>query len=160
MAKDQPKTELVKPTSQLDLERRLDKDNESEVANRVPVTRNPDHFGREAYVGVDPIYQNHANDTEKPYAAEEGPEKDAEEFFKESSTSHLGTPKAAELKGTSDEQTAKAREAEAIERAKKEYEDRDAANKTAKEELDRVAQGPFADTVPDEKKSSSSSDEK
>ena len=35
----------------------------------------------EGYVGTDPIYQNYADDTHKPYAAEDGPEADAEEAF-------------------------------------------------------------------------------
>lgn len=36
----------------------------------------------EGYVGVDPIYQNHANDTEKPLAANAGPDKLAEDAYK------------------------------------------------------------------------------
>lgn len=35
----------------------------------------------EGYVGTDPIYQNYAEDTHKPLAAEDGPEADAEEAF-------------------------------------------------------------------------------
>jgi hypothetical protein len=43
---------------------------------------NPDHLPTdEGYVGVDPIYQNHANDTEKPYAAEGGADGLAEDAY-------------------------------------------------------------------------------
>lgn len=44
---------------------------------------NPNPLGSEDYVGTDPIYQNHANDTAKPLAAEEGVEKDAEDHLRE-----------------------------------------------------------------------------
>lgn len=83
MADDKNKPYSTKPNTQLDLEARLSDDYtpESNVGNTVTVNPNP--YGSEAYVGTDPIYQNHANDTEKPYAAKSGAEKKAEEQVKE-----------------------------------------------------------------------------
>lgn len=86
MARSQkPEEEVVytKPTSQLDLERRLANDNESSLAV-VQAVNNGNPFGveEEAYVNVDPIYQNYADDTHKPLEAEEGPEKDALDAYK------------------------------------------------------------------------------
>lgn len=76
MADDKPN--YTKPTSQLDLEARQSED-------YVPPTvlgRDVDPQKSEnGYVGVDPIYQNFANDTEAPYAAEEGPESVVEENY-------------------------------------------------------------------------------
>ncbi len=37
----------------------------------------------EGYVGVDPVYQNHANDTEKPLQSKKGPDKLAEQAYVE-----------------------------------------------------------------------------
>ncbi len=43
-----------------------------------------DDKGKEnGYVNTDPIYQNYADKTHKPLAAEEGPFKDAEDAFRE-----------------------------------------------------------------------------
>lgn len=70
------KVEFTKSTAQLDAERRLELDNENPDVHVVQPT-NPNHFGEGAYVGTDPIYQNYANDTEKPLAATSGPEKAA-----------------------------------------------------------------------------------
>lgn len=69
---------FAKPTSQLDLEERLARGNEVEP---ILVAINPNQQGLddvEGYVGTDPIYQNYANETEKPYAAEGGAEAEAE----------------------------------------------------------------------------------
>ena len=38
---------------------------------------------KEGYIGTDPVYQNHANDTEKPLAAKGGADKLAEAAYKE-----------------------------------------------------------------------------
>ena len=65
-------------TAAQDLERRLDPDYKPVVGT---ARLNPNPFGDEEYVGTDPVYQNHANDTEVPYAAEEGPLQKAEEHF-------------------------------------------------------------------------------
>ncbi len=46
----------------------------------------------EGYVGVDPVYQNYANDTEAPYQADEGPDKLAEDAYVEAVE---GDPKEA-----------------------------------------------------------------
>ena len=85
-----PKKEEVvytKPTSQVDLEQRLARDNESPLAV-VQATTVRDPFGEEesAYVNVDPIYQNYANKTEKPLAAGSGPDKKAEQAYKDAVT--------------------------------------------------------------------------
>lgn len=81
----------TKPTSQVDLERRLDNGNES---NRVLTTSDEyasrDHSADEGrdyrvedndtsdYYGVSPEYQTYANETEKPAKAEDGPEAEIE----------------------------------------------------------------------------------
>lgn len=79
MAKEK---QVTKPSAaQEDLERRQADDYVPDAAVKT-VTVNPNPFGNEAYAGVDPIYQNHANDTEKPLAAQDGPEKVAEENVK------------------------------------------------------------------------------
>ena len=75
-----PEVEYTKPTSQLDLEARLDKDNRNEAAE-APLATYPDAQDEEGFVGVSPEYANYANDTDKPLAAEEGAEKVAEDLF-------------------------------------------------------------------------------
>jgi hypothetical protein len=74
---------LTKPTSQVDLETRLEDGYkpDSDVSDRRVVNPNP--FGAEDYASTDPIYQNHANDTEKPYRAEEGADKQAEQVVRD-----------------------------------------------------------------------------
>lgn len=65
------KASYSKPTSQLDLEAR-------QKADYVPpgvVKKSEDQgLSDNGYIGVDPIYQNHANDTEAPIQSEKGPE--------------------------------------------------------------------------------------
>lgn len=132
------KTQQTRPNSQLDLERRLKVDNDNPDV-KVVGTTNPDPVGavEEAYIGTDPIYQNHANDTEKPYSAEKGPEKEQEEAFVDSQLSHLDPVKDADFaKDTSTED-------------KKALKDVHAANKdknaVLKEQQASDARGPFAD---------------
>jgi len=74
---------LTRPTSLVDLDRRLEEGAvpDSDLSGRYIVNPNP--FGEEDYAGTDPIYQNHANDTEAPHAAEEGPEKEAEDAVRD-----------------------------------------------------------------------------
>jgi hypothetical protein len=74
---------LVKPTAQLDLERRLEDGYVPDAVTGNTVTVNPNPFGADDYVGTDPIYQNHANETEKPLASQEGVLKDAEDAHRE-----------------------------------------------------------------------------
>lgn len=84
--KDEKKPQLGVPsTAQLDLERRQGNEyvGDSELASRRTFV-NPSPLGEEEYIGTDPIYQNHANDTEKPLAASKGVWKDAEDAYKES----------------------------------------------------------------------------
>lgn len=80
MADEQKKEEQVTapPATLVDLERRQAEDYTPDAAVR-DVVVNPNPFGHEEYAGTDPIYQNHANETEVPLAAEEGPEKDLED---------------------------------------------------------------------------------
>lgn len=69
----------TKPTSQVDLEERLDRDNEVVSTTK---TYNPGYGDVEPgnlYLGTNPEYQNHANDTEAPLQADEGPDQLAEE---------------------------------------------------------------------------------
>lgn len=74
--KDKPY--LVPPTTQVDLERRQKSDVPDAALATSRVMVNPNPFGAEEYVGTDPIYQNHANETEKPYASKKGPERTLE----------------------------------------------------------------------------------
>lgn len=76
------KVEFVPPTSQTDLDSRLDEDYVPGTAlPNAHVQPNP--FGAEDYAGTDPIYQNYGNDTSKPLRAEEGPDKKAEDVVRE-----------------------------------------------------------------------------
>lgn len=76
------KPERVPSLAEVDLENRLKDDHvgESVLASRRNTVQ-PNPLGEEDYVGTDAIYQNHANDTEKPLAAESGVEEKAEAFF-------------------------------------------------------------------------------
>jgi hypothetical protein len=112
-SKDKVEYTTSKPTSQLDLEARLERDNENpEVHVSVPV--NPSYEAEGEYVGTDPIYQNYANETEKPLAGE-GPEQKVVDELK----------KAHESKDESDEEKSPARQ-------------------YADEQAKSDAQGPFA----------------
>lgn len=75
---------LTKPRAQVDLERRTAEDYKPESEVGSTVTVNPNPFGEDEYVGTDPIYQNYANDQNKPLASEEGAEKEVEEAYKKS----------------------------------------------------------------------------
>jgi hypothetical protein len=44
---------------------------------------NPNPFGSDEYVGTDPIYQNSSTDANRPFSAEDGAEKEAEEHLRE-----------------------------------------------------------------------------
>lgn len=87
----------TKPTSQVDLETRLANDNA--VPGPAQVV-NPGYGDVEAgnlYLGTNPEYQNHANDTEAPYQAEEGPDADAEDAALKAYDSREVKEKAADL---------------------------------------------------------------
>lgn len=71
------KPQYTKPTSQTDLEERQKPD--YVPSSQLIQGTDPD-LSDNGYVGVDPIYQNYTNDTEKPYLAEKGPEKKVEEL--------------------------------------------------------------------------------
>lgn len=72
--------EYTQSTAQRDLEERLARGNKVEPI-RQGVNPSDQLDEDSAYVGVDPIYQNYASDTEKPYASEEGPEAEAEALY-------------------------------------------------------------------------------
>lgn len=72
------KPEYTQPRTQTDLEARL-----ADEPPAASVVVNPNPFGDEAYAGTDPIYQNYANDTEKPLRAAKGVEKKAEDQIRE-----------------------------------------------------------------------------
>lgn len=72
------KASYSKPTSQLDLEERQSKDYVVPGQINLGTDPQPSDSG---FVGVDPVYQNFANDTEKPFKAEKGPEAKAEEVL-------------------------------------------------------------------------------
>ncbi len=74
---DTPKEAVYeKPTSQLDLEARRADDYESPL--KVAATGEPGDtpFDNAGYIGVDPVYQNAANETERPMRQTEGVEAD------------------------------------------------------------------------------------
>lgn len=81
---EKEKVVYTKPTSQLDLEARQEAEKKGEnpfaVADAVRNPTGPEET-KDLYVGTDPIYQNHANDTEAPKQSEKGAEKDAEQGF-------------------------------------------------------------------------------
>jgi hypothetical protein len=68
-------TQVTKSTQQLDLEARQAEDYVSPLAVAKTVGPEQSLLGEDGYVGTDPIYQNYANETEAPLAAEEGAEK-------------------------------------------------------------------------------------
>jgi hypothetical protein len=82
------KVEYTKPTSLLDLEARLERENRSDAV--LPSYVNPEDAeapeaqwaveGNEVdnYVGVSPEYMTYANDSDKPRRAEEGAEAEVE----------------------------------------------------------------------------------
>lgn len=72
------KPNYEKPTSQLDLEARQKDDYQPSSV----LTKGTDpELSNNGYVGVDPIYQTFASETEKPFLAEKGPEKKIEDNY-------------------------------------------------------------------------------
>lgn len=76
--------EYTKPNVVLDLERRQAEEQARASGEAPPADENARVFQVEdndtsAYIGVDPEYQNYADETHKPFAAEEGAEQDAEQ---------------------------------------------------------------------------------
>lgn len=67
--------EPVKSTQQLDLEARQAEDYVSPFVLGKTVGPNESLVSEDGFVGVDPIYQNAANETDEPLAAEDGVEK-------------------------------------------------------------------------------------
>lgn len=72
MAKEKAKAEYSRPTSQEDLETRLKDDYvpSSQLAGSTDVSP----LDRGGFVGVDPVYQNAANEIDRPMQAKDGPE--------------------------------------------------------------------------------------
>ena len=87
------KPQYTKPTSQLDLEERQKPDYVPPSQLTPGINPQPSDNG---YIGVDPIYQNYANDTEKPYLAEKGPEAKIEKNYV---TDDVDTSKGATAEG-------------------------------------------------------------
>lgn len=79
---DKPEEEVVytKPTSQVDLDARLNDESDPPVHL---ASENPNPFHEDGYVGVSPEYANAANETDEPLQAEEGPDMQAEEAFED-----------------------------------------------------------------------------
>ena len=65
------KANYEKPASQVDLEARQKKDYQP---SSVLIKGEDPQVSDNGYIGVDPIYQNYANDTEAPLKSEGGPE--------------------------------------------------------------------------------------
>lgn len=80
MAKEDKRTPSV---AELDLQARLDPEHTPDANIARTVTVNPNPFGKDDYVGTDPIYQGRANKQDQPKAAGTGVEKQAEELFAE-----------------------------------------------------------------------------
>lgn len=78
---EKEKVVYSKPTSQVDLEARLKNGNAAATLTDPINPGMPDVEAGNLYVGTDPIYQNHANDTEAPLQADKGVERKAEENF-------------------------------------------------------------------------------
>lgn len=121
MADDKP--QYSKPNSQLDLERRLENGNASDRLLSTAPGEKPsadDAAGRSyavegndltGYVGVDPIYQTYANDTEGPYEADDSAEKQILEEFAEGQAELAGVKSDDEVTSASgDGETASAKE--------------------------------------------------
>lgn len=70
---------LTKSNAELDLEARTTDGRPNEAVGSATLTLNPNPLGADEYVGVDPIYQNYANETEKPLASQDGVEKEVEQ---------------------------------------------------------------------------------
>lgn len=85
----------TKPTSELDAEARLAEDFVPAGVLKPGVDPEKSENG---YVGVDPIYQTFANDTEQPLRAEDGVEKVMEEkvLDDDSDSSTAATPESVE----------------------------------------------------------------
>ena len=93
MTEKKEKANYILPNSQVDLEERLAKGNASDRVISTSDDHKPaddDGNGREfalednnldGYVGVDPIYQTYANETDAPLRADGGPEAELEAFI-------------------------------------------------------------------------------
>lgn len=77
-AKEKSEAVYTRPNSDAALEAQVNAE-----APKPRVAVNPNPFGEEEFVNVDPIYQNYANDQNKPFAAQDGADKLAEERTKE-----------------------------------------------------------------------------
>jgi hypothetical protein len=100
MAPAKPKVEYTKPTSQLDLEARLGEDAEDEkLGTPLFPLKNPDLDPTEdGDVGTDPVYQNYANETDAPLAAEGGADQLAEEAAQDAYGDAEGVNEAVQKK--------------------------------------------------------------
>jgi hypothetical protein len=117
---NEAKAVYTKPTTQLDMEERLAKERgdvpEELLGRDFSGGRPPEEL--DAFVGVDPVYRNYADDTNKPYFAEEGAEGAFENRHTDGSDmivtglpqEHLDTrEEAADAAFKQNEKTAKAR---------------------------------------------------
>jgi len=91
---EEEEVQFTKPNVLLDLERRQEEERAKEAGEEPP----PDENARvwqvednetDAFIGVDPEYQNYADETHKPFMAEEGAEQVSEERVVE----YLNSPK-------------------------------------------------------------------
>lgn len=106
----------AKPSSQLDLERRLENENRSSrILSTAPSYKEAVEEGGarefavednnlDNYLGVDVVYQNYASDTDEPLEAEGGPEKELLDQFKENLEAKAERPDPKEFE-KDDEQT-------------------------------------------------------
>lgn len=96
MSESDDKRYLTKSRAELDLERRLDPEYKPDSQVGGTVTVNPNPFGADAYVGTDPIYQNHSTDQNKPFTSEKGVEADALKAYSEEHEAELEGATVAE----------------------------------------------------------------
>lgn len=90
------KPKYTKPTSQLDLEARQAKDFVNPSVLVKGVDGEPSDNG---FIGVDPVYQNYANETDRPLLAEGGAESKLEKDYV---TDDVDTTKGATPEGESE----------------------------------------------------------
>ena len=81
MVKKKEEAQYAPPASQVDLAERLESGNASHrvLSTADIAVQEPRPEDVEGYVNVDPIYQNYANETEKPLQGDGGPEGQLEE---------------------------------------------------------------------------------
>jgi hypothetical protein len=109
--KDKPKLGVL-PTSQVDLQDRLDNDFRTDRVNNVGLPEEVEGLTVEGndtsgYTSnVDPMYRNYANETEKPIVAEEGAEAEAELVLEDAASTASTVPVEEEKHDVDEDESA------------------------------------------------------